>query len=432
MALEGKKLLVLGGTSASYDLVKIAKSMGIYVIVTDNSTQTSLTKNLADEIVSISTADICGLVDFVKKNNIDGAFCGPSEFNIGNLVKLCKEANLPCYCTPEQWALCSNKKTFKEYCIKNDVPTAQEYTIKSFTDEISDKNVEYPVIVKPVDGCSSKGISICHNRKEVLKAYNLALAESACKHVIIEQYIDNGGSIFSFRYILDNGKYYPYLAFDTYIVDPIERKYLISAFTYFPSRHIDTFKNTLDANVRRMFADMGLKNGVAFIQAIPYKGKIYCHEMGYRLSGGMIYKITKSLMGINDMEMMIRFALGEPIISDEEVQRIKTINSNKSIAQLMIPLNCGTIMSIEGLDEIRSLEGVDDFLQYYNVGDTIEKKHLGTLAQHFGRFTLSAQTQDSIINLVNRIQCLLKIVDTEGNNMYTMLFAPNRLNNNHI
>lgn len=67
MALEGKKLLVLGGTSASYDLVKIAKSMGIYVIVTDNSTQTSLTKNLADEIVSISTADICGLVDFVKK-----------------------------------------------------------------------------------------------------------------------------------------------------------------------------------------------------------------------------------------------------------------------------------------------------------------------------------------------------------------------------
>lgn len=136
----------------------------------------------------------------------------------------------------------------------------------------------------------------------MLKAYNLALAESACKHVIIEQYIDNGGSIFSFRYILDNGKYYPYLAFDTYIVDPIERKYLISAFTYFPSRHIDTFKNTLDANVRRMFADMGLKNGVAFIQAIPYKGKIYCHEMGYRLSGGMIYKITKSLMGINDME----------------------------------------------------------------------------------------------------------------------------------
>lgn len=431
MTLQGKRLLVLGGTSASYDLVKIAKSMGVYVIVSDNSTQRSLTKELADEVACISTTDITGLVRLVKEKNIDGAFCGPSEFNISNLVQLCQKANLPCYCTPEQWELCSNKKTFKEYCLKNNVLTAEEYNIDSFLKEHGDSHIEYPVIVKPVDGCSSKGISICNNRKEVLKAYDFALAASACKHAIIEQYIDNGGSIFSFRYILDNGKYYPYLAFDTYIVDPIERKYLISAFTYFPSRHIDTFKNNLDTNVRKMFADMGLKNGTAFIQSIPYRGKIYCHEMGYRLSGGMIYKITQSLMQINDMEMMLRFALGEPIISDEEVRRIKTINSNKSIAQLMIPLNCGTIMSIEGLDEIRRLKGVDDFLQYYNVGDTIEKKHLGTLAQHFGRFTLSSQTQDGIINLVNRIQCLLKIIDTEGNNMYTMLFDTTRLNNNH-
>lgn len=432
MALQGKRLLVLGGTSASYDLVKIAKSMGIYVVVTDNSTQRSLTKDLADEVAYTSTADITGLVELVREKNIDGAFCGPSEFNISNLVQLCKEANLPCYCTPEQWELCSNKKTFKEYCLKNNVPTAEEYSINSFLKEHGDSHIEYPVIVKPVDGCSSKGISICHNRKEVLKAYDFALAASACKQVIIEQYIDNGGSIFSFRYILDNGKYYPYLAFDTYIVDPIERKYLISAFTYFPSRHIDTFKNNLDANVRRMFAEMGLKNGTAFIQSIPYRGKIYCHEMGYRLSGGMIYKITQSLMQINDMEMMIRFALGESIISEEEIRRINTINSNKSIAQLMIPLNCGTIMSIEGLDEIRNLKGVDDFLQYYNVGDTIEKKHLGTLAQHFGRFTLSSQTQDGIIDLVNTIQSLLKITDTDGNNMYTMLFDTARLNNKLI
>lgn len=429
MALEGKKLLVLGGTSASYDLVKIAKSMGIYVIVTDNSTQTSLTKNLADEIVSISTADICGLVDFVKKNNIDGAFCGPSEFNIGNLVKLCKEANLPCYCTPEQWALCSNKKTFKEYCIKNDVPTAQEYTIKSFTDEISDKNVEYPVIVKPVDGCSSKGISICHNRKEVLKAYNLALSASACKHVIIEQYIDNGGSIFSFRYILDNGKYYPYLSFDTYIVDPIERKYLISAFTYFPSRHIDTFKNTLDANVRRMFADMGLKNGVAFIQAIPYKGKIYCHEMGYRLSGGMIYKITKSLMGINDMEMMIRFALGEAIISPDEIMKINIEQSDCIMAQLMIPLNTGTIASIEGINKIKTNEGVVDFLQYYQIGDSISTHVMGTLGQHFGRFTLKTKSEKEMIDLVNFIQSNLYVKDYDGKDLFTMKFNPTRLTN---
>ncbi len=427
MTLKGKRLLVLGGTSASYDLVKIAKSMGIYVIVTDDSSQITSAKFLADEVANISTADIPGLVGLVKEKSIDGAFCGPSEFNIRNLVKLCKEADLPCYCTPEQWEMCSNKKTFKKYCVRNNVPTAEEYRIDSFTTENGDNNVEYPVIVKPVDGCSSKGISICNNRTEVLKAYELALSSSASGNAIIEQYIDNGGSIFSFRYILDDGNCYPYLAFDTYIVDPVERKYLISAFTYFPSKHIDILKKNLDADVRRMFKDMGLKNGTAFIQSIPYRNKIYCHEMGYRLSGGMIYKITESLMRINDMKMMIRFALGESIISSDEIQRIQTVTSNKPIAQLMIPLNCGTIKSIDGLEEIRNLKGVDDFLQYYRVGDTIEKCHLGTLAQHFGRFTLSAEDKDSMVALVNQIQDLLRITDTDGNNMYTLLFDTARL-----
>lgn len=37
MELYGKKLLILGGTSASYDLVRNAKAMGIYTIVTDNN-----------------------------------------------------------------------------------------------------------------------------------------------------------------------------------------------------------------------------------------------------------------------------------------------------------------------------------------------------------------------------------------------------------
>lgn len=427
MSLKGKRLLVLGGTYATYDLVKLAKSLGIYVIVTDNLNHKSLTKELADEVESISTNDIPGLIQLIKEKHIDGAFCGPSEFNISNLVTLCAAAGLPCYCTPEQWRLCSNKKTFKEYCIKNGVPTAQEYSIEIFQDEGDDKNVEYPVIVKPVDGCSSKGISICNNRKDVLNACQIALNVSASKRVVIEQYLDNGGLIFSFRYVLDNGKFYPYLTFDTFIADPVKRKYLISALTYLPSKYSQTFKSDLDAKVQAMFADMGLKNGVAFIQSIPYKGKIYCHEMGYRLSGGMIYKITQSLMHINDMEMMIRYALGEVLISKEEIHRIENVKIDKSIAQLMIPLNCGTIKSIDGLAEIMKLEGVDDFLQYYHVGETVNKEHMGTLNQHFGRFTLSAAGLEGIIKLVDTIQSLLKITSTDGKNMYTMLFDTARL-----
>lgn len=427
--LSGKKLLVLGGTSASLDLVKLAQSLGIYVIVTDEaSTEHRVSKQIADEVAMISTDDMEGLAKLVKAKHIDGVFCGPSEFNLKNVIGLCDKVGLPCYATPQQWEMCSNKEVFKEFCRKNNVPTAQEYDIHIFQRDGEDIGVEFPVIVKPVDGCSSKGISICKNRKDVLEAYEYALTASTCKKVVIEQYIDNGGSIFSFRYILDNGKYYPYLIFDTYIADPVKKKCLISAFTFFPSALTELFFNELDQNIQKMFKDMGLKNGVAFVQAIPYKGKIYCHEMGYRLSGGMIYKITEPLMGINDMKMMLRYSLGEPIITESEIHKINLRNGNIVFAQLMLPLECGTISSINGLDEILEMSSIVDFLQYYYVGDTISTEVYGTLGQHFGRFTLKAESKKEMLSVVDIIQKKLEILDASGKDMYKRKFDINRVN----
>lgn len=126
---------------------------------------------------------------------------------------------------------------------------------------------------------------------------------------------------------------------------------------------------------------------------------------------------------------MLRYALGEPLISDIEIERIKRVKYDQSIAQLMIPLNCGTIKSINGLEEIMKMEGVDDLLQYYHVGDTIEQKHIGTLNQHFGRFTLHADSLEGIIKIVEEIQKILVIESTEGKSMYTMLFDTHRLKN---
>lgn len=420
------KLLILGGTSASYDIVKTAKALGYYTIVTDMD-KGGQAKDIADEALNISTTDFDALSDYIKSHTIDGVFCGPSEFNLKNMIDLCHRTGIRCYSTPEQWEKCSNKETFKKFCRNNGVPTAPEYKIEQFQTNNSNNVIEYPIIVKPVDGCSSKGITICNNREEVLKAYEYALSWSTCKNVVIEKYIDNGGSIFSFRYLLKDGECYPYLMFDTYIADPVNKKYLISAFTYFPSNLTEVFYREIDGPVRKMFQDMGLKNGTAFIQSIPYKDKIYCHEMGYRLSGGMIFKITEPLMGINDMKMMVRYAGGGDLITQEELIKLTNIKFDKAMAQLMIPLDCGTLYRIDGLKEILSWENVTDFLQYYHEGQTVTEKCLGTLMQHFGRFTLKGETKEDILNLVNKIENTLKITDENGRDLHTMKFDTKRV-----
>lgn len=420
------KLLILGGTSASYDIVRTAKSLGFYTIVTDMSSE-GPAKEIADETLKISTTDYNALEKYIKNNQVKGVFCGPSEFNIKNVIILCHRIGIRCYATPDQWEICSNKETFKHFCKNNGVPTAPEYNIEDFSNAQIEKSIDYPLIIKPVDGCSSKGITICNSKEEVFKAYDYAMSWSTLKRVVIEKYIDNGGSIFSFRYLIKDGEFYPYLMFDTYIADPINKKYLISAFTYFPSNLTEKFYNDIDIPVRKMFKDMGLKNGTAFIQSIPCNGKIYCHEMGFRLSGGMIYKITEPLLGINDMKMMVRYAGGGEMITQDELSKLIEIQSDKVMAQLMIPLDCGTISQINGLDEILSWDNVTDFLQYYHEGDTILESYMGTLMQHFGRFTLKADNKQEMIDLVNRIEQTLIITDNKGLDLHTLKFDTRRI-----
>ncbi len=424
---EQKILLVLGGTSASLDVVRTAQEMGVYVIVTDNQ-ENGVAKDLADESATVSTTDMDGLLRLIKEKNIDGVFCGPSEFNIQNTMKICKLANLPFYATKEQWDICSNKESFKQLCRDNDVPTVLEYDVDlNSAHELSADDIKYPVIIKPVDGCSSKGISVCYSGDELKQAYDEALEFSESERVIVEKYIENGGTVTSVRYIANDGKLYLSLTGDTYIVDPYHRTALISAVTIFPSKHTDMYVKDIDERVQAMFETIGIKNGVLFMQSLTEGNHLYFHEMGLRLSGGLTYQITETANGVNDLKMMIRYALGGPMAYKEEIELIDPNLNGKIAASLCIPLKVGRIKSIEGLDVILKTVKLESFIQYYNVADEITEDRIGTLLQHFGRFKFFADSKEEIADLINFIQNTLKIYDEQGNDMIFMKFDVNRL-----
>lgn len=425
--MDQKKLIVLGGSAASLDIVKNAKKLGIYTIVTDNNPN-SVVKEIADEKAMVSTTDIDGLNQLIKDTHADGVFCGPSEFNIRNMIKICEVAKLRCYTDMETWDKCANKDVFKNYCREYHVDCTPEYVVTEMTtDEELDK-LDYPVIFKPVDRCSSIGISVCTCKEEVRDAYRMAMEASNCKRIICEKYIENEGEIFGVRYFLKNGEAYPYLMIDTYIADPYVRTSLISEVTLTPSKYSDYYMKNMDQNVRKMLKGMGLKDGTVFIQALPYKGKIYFHEMGYRLSGGMIFKLTEPLMGINDMQMMIRYAVGGEMLNDNEIERIDLNCNGRFGGQLMVPLREGKISKIEGLDVLKSINAISDFIQYYKEGDTIEAAYIGTLQQLFGRFSFVAQSLEELILAIDDIQKKLKVYDENGDLMTILPFDLKRIN----
>lgn len=426
MALTGKRLLVMGGSMATYYIVQNAQEMGVYVIVADMSDSGPAYK-LADEGVQISTTDFDRLAEYVKNNNIDGIFCGPSEFNILNTMRLCEMVGLPFYATKEAWDRCGNKQIMKQYCERNGLPRIPEYEFDTPEQIEQCPDHIFPVIVKPVDGCSSKGVCVCENKAELKQAIADALEYSEAGKVIVEKFIANGGRQFSCRYMLIDGKAYPYFAFDVYIANQKDKKGNISAFTINPSEHLETFFENTDKKIRAMLADMGLQNGLVFLQALPDGDDFYIHDMGYRLGGGMTYARSMEMYGINDMKMMIALALGERYYTHEDLEKVNVLAPAYLSCALMVPLNAGTIAEIKGMDAIENDPAITRVIQNFHEGDTVPPSAVGTLNGHFARIGMKVKSTAHMIELVNRLQDGLSIKDTEGNEMYTMRFDTGRL-----
>lgn len=424
--VKGKKLLVLGGTSGK-DIVVQAKRMGVYTIVADLEDMNAA-KSISDEGVIISTTDTEALVKLIKEKHIDGVFSGPSEFNIQQVMKVCKAADLPFYATKEQWDICQNKATFKELCRKFNVPVVPEYHITSEMLPEDLAKIKYPVVVKPTDACSSKGLSICSNEEELKVAIPFAIAASDSGNFIVEKCITSDYG-FGCRYIANDGKIVLSALCDRYTVDEFDGKAHISAAAIFPSKMTDSFIRDINPNVISMFKSIGLANGTFFMQALVDQDtqEIYFHEMGLRLSGGLIYSMLEASCGYNDVQMMIRFALGGPMVLEEEKEKIDPYMHGHFVGSLTIPLREGTIGKIEGVEDIRNHHCVTSVVQYYNEGDIIHSNVIGTLMQHFCRVKMMTSSTEEYYQLINLIQETIHVTDVNGESMVYRSFSPKRM-----
>ena len=296
MNLKGKKLLILAASIHEADLVRRAKELGVYTIVTDYySPERSPAKKIADEAWNISWSDIDELEKKCREHKVDGVTAGYSEFAVECLIKLCERLNLPCYSTMRQLDITRDKVKFKQVCRKNQVPVVKEYSC------IEDVK-EDPVIVKPVDRAGSIGISVATDKKSLIDAYNYAMEMSVCKNVIIEDFIYGQLKFDAFYSIID-GNITLLSSCDTINASNNGFEKVVQSAWVFPSKYHALFEETIDDSIRQMLKDMDIKNGYVFFSGFCDGKSFKFFETGFRLSGGHMYRYTseKGLADIQDI-----------------------------------------------------------------------------------------------------------------------------------
>lgn len=407
---KGKKLLVLGNSVSSCEIIQIAKKLGAYTIAADYLTESEF-KKIADKSYCISTNDIEMLEKMAKEEKVDGVLAGASEFNIDCAIRLSERLKLPFYATRLQWDTLSNKESFKKLCAEFSVPIVDEYNLGDGLDGTVLENIEYPVIIKPVDSCAGIGISVCKNEEELKKGYVEALKYSKSKKVIVERYMT--GKEVVIYYTLQDGYISLSAMCDRYTykqpgVAPLPSAYI------FPSKHLETFQKFDDDNVRRMFSSLGMKNGFLFLQGFIEDGRVRLYEMGYRIAGAQGQNIISAVNGVDALEMLVRFALsGE--MSGWDLKTQDNPNFDKWACKLTPILRPGKIAKIVGLEDIQKMKGVSKIVPVHQIGDEIDG--IGTLKQLLTRIYFVADTQEELVDTINKIQKTLHVYDDNGQEM---------------
>lgn len=415
---DGKKLLVLGGKPiGSCEVVEYAKKEGAYVVVADYlPAELSAAKRLADQAIDISTANVDELAKFVQENHIDGVYTGVHEFNIGKMLELCKMCGIPCYCTPKQWDKVDNKASFKNMCRKYGIPVAREYHLSSGLTEEELRRIEYPVIVKPVDGSGSRGFSICENPAELRNAYPKAAGFSRTGTVLVEQYMDYRNSAIVNYTLIDGNVYYSGIGDKTSKKVTDSGAPIMSSVIY-PSVFEREYLENLNAKVERMFREEGYKNGAIWIEAFCDNGKFTFNEMGYRFGGSLTYHPVRHRTGMDQLALQVEYALtGKNEITQPEAYSVP----DDIYMVLPVHVRPGKIARIEGIDELKQKQELNEIVFVHHVGDQIE--NWGSAQQVFAYVHFITPNREQAKAFAKFVVDTIKVYDENGNQMLFNLY----------
>ena len=416
MDLKGKRLLLLGGSRITCEIIRHARAMGIVTGVTDwYPLEKSPAKQMADEAYYENTSDIDAMLRLIRDKKFDGVFTGFTDSVLPYYAEMCERAGLPAYGTREQFEIFIDKEKYKALMRRFDVPTIPEYSVDPMNFEESAAGIEYPVIVKPADGSGSRGITVCENREELKRAISMAAEASKAGEVLVEQYIDKPEATVFWLFV--DGQYYVTLLGNRHIKHNQEGELPLPAGYTYPAAVQPRFLKEVAPKMERMFRSVGIRNGMMFMQCKIVDGGCVVYDIGYRLTGSLEYINLKGMCGYDPLDMMIRFALTGETGEPEIAQKVDPYLGGKYSYNVSLLCRPGKVAQITGLDEIRKFPGVFSAVVAHPPGDTITEKMKGRLAQITVRILGRADDLETMKAEMLEIQRLAHVISDTGEEM---------------
>lgn len=420
---EGKRLLILGANPETIPLVEVANSMGIRTLVTSNCPEDAA-KKYAWKSFDVDGMDVPGLVALAREEAVDGVLVGVADILVPAYCKVCDALNLYCYATQEIVDVFSYKDIFKATCERYGIHGIPEYYLDEEMNADDLANIQYPVMVKPVDSCSGMGMTVCYHENELKSAIDKALAASKKKRFIVEKYMqcEDMGIYYTFK----DGVCSASCIYDRYTTDEQQGLSRVCLGGTYPSKHIREYYERMHKNAVRMFKEIGIQNGILMLSAFFENGEFYVYDTGFRLQGEAPHLLMKAVHGFDQREMLIRFALTGSEGDMDLLELDDPYFRGKWAATLWFLLKKGKICEIRGLENLSADSRIIANIQRLYEGDCVLEEWIGTEKQVMSRMYLVCNSKEELADTLREYMRKVNVTDENGNNMVLHGFDVNK------
>lgn len=343
------KALVLAGGVPQAELLRQLRERNITSVLADGSAD-PIAKPDADIFYQTDIFDIEAVKKIAVDENVDFLITVCADQVLLVVAQVSEMLGLPCYIDYKTGQDVSDKIRMKRIFKQNGIPTT-DYVELPELDEDAINHLKFPLVVKPVDAYSSKGVRKADNIEELRIYFNEAKQISRTRGVIVEEYFE--GEEISVDAFVVNGKAKLLCVSNS---DKVKSK---DRFVIFRGRYPvfvpDIIIQKIEEIMQKIADAFGLVNSPLLIQLLHNGKDVSVLEFCARTGGNMKWLLIKNSCGVDVITAALDITLG--LTPDLTVRD----TGNKVVVNDFIYCEEGELDSFEGFDEMVQKGMINEF-----------------------------------------------------------------------